>query len=125
MPDLSNEYKFSRAGMRAFFRIMGAWGVEEVQALAVLGISSEEYAKWRKDPTKFHLTANQIKRLSCVLGIYKALQILIPDPRIADSWVKTKNTAPLFSGRRPLEMMTSGEATDLIRIRNYLDSECS
>ncbi len=36
-------------------------------------------------------------RISYVLGIYKALQMLLPDAAVADAWIKRPDTAPLFT----------------------------
>ena len=56
-------------------------------------------------------------------GIYKSLQILIPDARAADEWVRKPNAAPPFGGRSALERMLSGQVADLYVVRQYLDAE--
>ena len=58
-----------------------------------------------------------------MLGIYKALQILLPDPAAADAWVKRPNAAPLFNGRSALDLMLSGRVADLFLVRQFLDAE--
>ena len=42
-------------------------------------------------------------RISYVLGIYRALQILLPEPERADAWVRRPNDAVPFGGRSALE----------------------
>jgi hypothetical protein len=64
-----------------------------------------------------------LERISYVLGIYKALQILLPDPARADAWVRASNGAPLFAGRSALERMLAGNVSDLYAVRSYLDAE--
>ena len=54
-----------------------------------------------------------LERLSYLLGIYKALQILLPDPHAADEWVRKPNTAPPFGGSSALERMSSGQVADI------------
>jgi hypothetical protein len=63
------------------------------------------------------------ERLSYILGIYKALQILLPDARSADSWVNRPNSALLFAGRAPLERILGGNVADLYEVRRWLDGQ--
>jgi hypothetical protein len=69
------------------------------------------------------LPRDVLERISYVLGIYKALQILFPDPARADAWVRRPNDAPPFGGRSALERMLSGNVGDLYLVRQYLDAE--
>ncbi|MXW47997.1 MAG: DUF2384 domain-containing protein, partial [Gammaproteobacteria bacterium] len=64
-----------------------------------------------------------LERISYILGIYKYLQILLPDQKLADEWVKRPNSAPLFDGRSALDLMMSGRVADLFIVRQYLDAE--
>ncbi|WP_370542917.1 hypothetical protein [Halomonas sp. KM-1] len=57
------------------------------------------YRRWRKQPTAARLDVNQLERMSLILGIYKALQILLPR---ADAWLRRPNHNPLFAGQLPL-----------------------
>ena len=65
----------------------------------------------------------QYERISYLLGIYKALQMLFPEPAQADAWVKKPNQAPLFGGRSALERMLGGQVADLYVVRQYLDAQ--
>jgi hypothetical protein len=56
-------------------------------------------------------------------GIYKSLQILLPEPGAADAWVRKPNTAAPFGGRSALDRMLSGQVADLYVVRQYLDAE--
>ena len=60
-----------------------------------------------------------LERVSYVLGIYKALQILFPDPGQADAWPAASNQA--FGGRSALDRMLGGNVADLYEVRKYLD----
>ncbi len=48
--------------------------------------AASTYFKWKKQGDGA-LPRDVLERISYVLGIYKALQILLPDPRRADGWV--------------------------------------
>jgi hypothetical protein len=65
-----------------------------------------------------------VYRLSYIFGIYKDLQMLVPNARLADAWATKPNDAPLFGGRAPIERMCDGDLTQLALVRRYLDAEC-
>src|SRR2546421_12043652 len=110
------------AGLRAFGKIAQLWSLSIPEQLALLGIASRStYFKWRKEPHP-KLPPDTLERLSYLLGIYKALQLLLPDPHAADEWVRRPNDAPLFGGKSALERMLSGHVADLYIVRQYLDA---
>ena len=69
------------------------------------------------------LPKDTLERISYILGIFKALQILLPDEKAADAWVKRPNTAVLFAGKSALDRMLSGHVADLYVVRQYLDAQ--
>ncbi len=110
-------------GLRAFVNIAEAWGLSIAEQLKLLGIASRStFFKWRRE-TSPRLPRDILERLSYLLGIYKSLQILLPDPKIADEWVRKPNAAPTFGGRSALERMLSGQVADLYVVRQYLDAQ--
>lgn len=110
------------AGLRAFFRLAELWelGLEEQRTL--LGSPSRAtWHRWRKAPPA-DLSKDTLERMSYLLGIWKALKILIPDARQAVAWVRKPNLDPLFGGRPPLERMLQGRMVDLADVRRHLDA---
>ena len=117
------EVAASAAGLRAFTRIAEAWGLSVAEQQRLLGLTSRStYFKWKKDP-HVRLQRDTLERLSYLLGIYKALQILLPQAHAADEWIRRPNEEPLFGGRSALERMLSGNVADLYLVRQYLDSQ--
>ena len=91
--------------------------------MRLLGLAARStYFKWKKDPN-VTLSRDTLERISYILGIYKALQILLPDLRAADEWVKRPNAATPFGGRSALDRMLSGQVADLFIVRQYLDAQ--
>lgn len=113
----------SAAGLRAFFNIARSWGLNTDEQMVLLGAPGRStYFKWKSAPETADLKRDTLERLSYILGIYKALQILLPDTAAADAWVKKPNTAPLFGGKSALDRMLGGNTGDLLAVRQYLDA---
>jgi len=111
------------AGLRAFANIADAWGLSVAEQLKLLGIASRStFFKWRRERQP-RLSQDTLERLSYLLGIYKSLQILLPDTHAADAWVRQPNAAAPFGGRSALERMLSGQVADLYVVRQYLDAQ--
>lgn len=131
MPDVNRldaiePAKVSTAALNTFLSIVDAWGLSQTEAMTILGYEEKTrstYFKWKRDPASVKLQKEKLERLSYVFGIYKALQVLLPNPDSADAWVKRPNTAPLFNGESALSRMLSGNVADLYVVRRYLDSE--
>ena len=113
----------SAAGLRAFGRIAQCWKLSVDEQLRLLGEPARStFFAWRKHPEAAVLPRDTLERISNVLGIYKALQILLPDQAAADAWVRKPNAAPVMGGRPALEHMLAGNLSDLNRVRRYLDA---
>jgi hypothetical protein len=111
----------ARAGLATFFRITDEWRLDAAQQMALLGLTSRTtFFRWKKAPPSA-LPPDTLERLSHVFGIYKSLRILLPDAAAA-GWIHRPNDAPLFEGRRALELMLTGVA-GLFLVRAYLDGE--
>lgn len=124
-PDLAppvSPQQMSAAGLRAFSRIAQAWALNVDEQLALLGQPPRStYFAWRKQPEKAALPRDTLERLSNILGIYKSLQILLPDAAAADAWVRQANGAAPFGGGTALARMLAGNVSDLNLVRRYLD----
>ncbi len=115
--------RLAGAGLRTFFRIMDSWQVNEPVRMRLLGTSRSTYFRWRGDPEAARLGPDTLERVSYILGIYKALHILLPNDIAANSWVNRPNTHPLFAGGTPLGRLQGGLVADLFVVRQYLDAE--
>lgn len=109
--------------LRAFFRIAAAWGLKSSEARRLLGDPPEStFYKWKKlqdgAPGR-----DVIERISYLLGIFKALELLFPDPTRADAWIRRPNDAAPFGGGSALDRMLSGNVADLYVVRSYLDAQ--
>ena len=93
------------------------------EQMILLGVSARStFFKWKKDPNAV-LPKDTLERISYILCVYKALQVLLPDDKAADLWVRRPNAAPEFGGQSALDRMLSGQVADLFVVRQYLDTQ--
>lgn len=113
----------SKPALKAFFRIADRWKLDVEQQLVLLGAPARStFFKWKKDQDG-RLSMDALERVSYLLGIFKALHVLLPDEDAADAWVKKPNSAPMFAGAAALDRMLSGQVSDLFVVRQYLDAQ--
>lgn len=119
----SDRTTIAQASLRTFFRIAEAWKLSVGEQMKLLGLSSRStYFRWKRNGAE-RLSRDTLERLSYVFGIYKGLQILLPNPEVADGWVRRPNDAPLFNGSSTLDRMLSGNVADLYVVRRYVDAQ--
>lgn len=112
----------SPGALRTWFAIAGAWRLTDTQAARLLGTPLSTYRRWKRAP-QVTLDVNQMERLSLLLGIYKDLEILLPNADAADGWIKQPNRNLVFAGQAPLDRMLGGLTQDLLAVRRHLDAE--
>ena len=124
VPDLTDRTareRLSPSALKAFFNIVERWGIRDEDARMLLGgLSNGPYYAWRKDP-KRTLDTDMLTRISYLIGIFKALNILYGE-KLADEWVRLANRNPIFGGRTPLAYMMSGGVPALQTVRILLDA---
>lgn len=115
---------FSGPALRTFARIAKRWNLSVDEQTALLGgVPRSTFYKWKRNPDTTILPKDTLERLSHLLGIFESLQVLLPDEKIADDWVRCPNTASPFAGRSALDRMLKGQVADLIAVRRYLDTQ--
>lgn len=108
----------------AIFRIFSRWRLTGAQQMTLLGLSNEKTLyNWKKQPEKAKLTRDLLERASYILGIHQSLQVLLPEPVLADQWLATPNDDPLFKGATPLDRLLAGYVVDLAVVRDFLDTQ--
>lgn len=106
--------------LRAFFAMAEHWQLDADQARTLLGGPARAtYFQWKAGRIG-RVPHDVIRRVSWLLGIWKALQILFPQPARADAWLHRPNT--LLGGQSALQRMLAGDVSDLAEVRSLLDS---
>jgi hypothetical protein len=110
----------ARVGMKTFFKIMDLWGVKSDNAMVLIGRPGRTtFFKWKNGDVK-KLEHDRLTRISYIVGIYKALNILYSDPKQCDEWIHRPNN--FFGGRSAMDHMLGGNIVDIARVRERLDS---
>ncbi|MBY6013593.1 MbcA/ParS/Xre antitoxin family protein [Qipengyuania gaetbuli] len=113
----------ARGALDAVFKIARAWGLSEHEEAVILGQPDHEALRAWKDGKGPEIDKETVLRMSYVLGIFRAINTLLPIPERADAWIRKPNKAPIFDGRSALDRMTDGAIEDLKIVRQYLDAE--
>jgi hypothetical protein len=109
--------------LTAFFNIAAAWQLSADDERILLGAPPRStFFKWKSE-RQAKLSADTLERISYVMGIYKALHILLPTGESADAWIKKPNSATITNGTSALERMRGGRVMDLADVRRYLDAQ--
>ncbi|HEV7180467.1 MAG TPA: antitoxin Xre-like helix-turn-helix domain-containing protein [Candidatus Baltobacteraceae bacterium] len=120
---LRDSARASAPALRAFGAITDEWELSAKARQAILGLAPSTYYAYLKRPEGARLSADTLERISYVLGIFKALRILLPRREARLAWLRNANGDPEFGGSAPLAVMAAGKVANLYRVRRYLDGE--
>lgn len=124
LPDLTDaatRKRLSSPAIVAFFEIAHKWDLKSNDAMALLGgVSSGRYFELKRRQ-KGALTQDELTRVSLLIGIFKALNILFHE-RLANQWVSRPNSNPMFNDAPPLQAMIRGGVPAMLSVRRLLDS---
>jgi uncharacterized protein (DUF2384 family) len=113
--------RLSPAAIKAFLNVMAKWRVRDEDARELLGgISNGQFYEMKKSPERT-LDVDALTRISYLVGIFKALNILY-SKKLADAWVQRPNTNRIFGGRAPLAYMIGGGLPAMQTVRRLVDA---
>jgi hypothetical protein len=120
--DLSSraaQTRLSRAAVPAFFKLAHAWALKDEAARHLLGGVSNGAFYQLKRGEKKTLDQDKLTRISLLLGIFRALNILY-GRKLADAWINLPNSNPMFQGEAPLAYIVKGGVPAFVRVRQLL-----
>ena len=120
---LRNPGRASGPALRAFGAIADQWSLSPKERQAILGLASSTFYAYAKKAGAARLSPDTLERISYVLGIFKALRILLPRAEARAAWLRNPNSDPEFGGASPIAVMTEGKVANLYRVRRYLDGQ--
>ena len=114
--------RLSRSAIKAFFNIMARWKVRDEDARALLGgISNGRFYELKKNPGGRALDADRLLRISHLVGIFKALNIIYSE-KLADAWMQLPNSNRIFGAKTPLAFMMKGGVPAIQTVHRLLDA---
>ena len=123
VPDLSRvktRERLSQSAVDGLFRIADKWRISPETVGELLG-GVPRSSVYKLKTAAGTLRQDELTRISYIVGIYKALHILLPSEH-ADRWMTQPNDHFLFAGRAPLEYILRNGIPGLERVRGYLDA---
>ena len=124
LPDLADpatRARLSPAAVTAFFAIVDKWQLRNEDGMALLGGASHGRYFELKRHRKGLLSQDELTRISLLIGIFKALNILFGQ-RLANQWTSRPNSNPMFNGGPPLRYLSRGGVPAMMGVRRLLDS---
>jgi hypothetical protein len=122
LTSVATREQLSPAALKAFFSMMDCWNVRDDDARALLGgVTNGPYYEMKRQPAERVLDADKLLRISYLIGIFKALNIL-HGRALADEWMQLPNTNRIFGGSSPLAYVLKGGITAMQTVRRLLDS---
>lgn len=120
LADPATRRRLSPSAVQGFLRIASRWRIRDEDARQLLGgISSGSFYSLKKNPRT--LDQDTLTRISLLVGIFKALNILYSS-RLADAWVGLPNTNAMFRGHTPLAYMLRLGQPGMMHVRQLLDA---
>jgi len=121
LSEKSQRERLSPPAVRTFFNMMERWDVRDEDARALLGgVSNGAFYQMKKD-TDRTLETDRLLRISYLIGIFKALNILYSE-KLADAWMQLENKNRIFGGQTPLAYVIKGGAPAMHTVRRLLDA---
>jgi len=123
VPDLSRletRERLSQSAVDGIFRIAEKWHISPETVGELLG-GVPRSSVYKLKTAAGALRQDELTRISYLVGIYKALHILLPD-ELADRWMTRPNDYFLFAGQSPLDFVLRMGIPGLQQVRSYLDS---
>ncbi len=116
-----NRARLSPAAVKGLVRIADHWSLRDDDTRVLLGGMSNGSFYSLKSRAGKTLDEDQLTRVSLLVGIFKALNILY-SPKLADAWMTLPNTNAMFGGDTPLNYVKKGGIPALLRVRQLLDA---
>jgi len=112
----------SAIGLKTAFNIFAKWGCSNEQMQSILRVSRAAFYKYREQPASARLNDDQLERISYILNIHGALRVVFSNPENVYGYMKMANDNSYFSGKSPLELISSGSFASLYEVFKQVDA---
>lgn len=122
--DIATRRRLSGPGLRTFQSIADRYDIPECDRAGLLGVKTSTQSAWVKaveTGALLVLPSDVLIRISGLLGVQRALEIMFPVESEAKIWLSGPHLAPVFGGRSPCQVMVEDGIDGIFTIRRYLD----
>jgi uncharacterized protein (DUF2384 family) len=122
-PDLSKletRERLSQSAVDGLFAITDKWNLPVERVGELLG-GVPRSTIYKMKTAAGTLRQDELTRISYIVGIYKAIHILLPE-ELANRWMTQPNDNLLFGGQAPLDYAIRNGIPGLQQIRSLLDA---
>ncbi len=113
--------RLTRVAVKAVLRLADAWGANNAEGAALLGVSRSTWDRMKAGNWDEVLSQDQLTRASALIGVFKGLHLLFADS-MADRWPKLPNRGPVFDRLSPVQAMIAGGIPRMLETRQYIDA---
>lgn len=112
------------AALTALAAVAERWELRKTERHLLLGVPESTANHWFSALSrgvideKEVLAAPLVERISHIVSVYDLLHRIVKG-KDADRWIERPNDA--FAGQAPRELLLTGRADDLLRVRGYLE----
>lgn len=112
----------AQAAVGTALNILDKWSCSEKEKMALLGIGRSTLHKYQATPASARLSPDLLERISYLLNIHAVLRILFENPENVYGFVRLPNSNPFFSGKAPIEILSTGLMSALYEVHRHLDA---
>ncbi|MBA4307708.1 antitoxin Xre-like helix-turn-helix domain-containing protein [Sphingorhabdus buctiana] len=113
--------RLTAAAVKAVLRLVQAWGSDNAEGAALLGVSPSTWDRMKAGTWNGTLNQDQLTRASALIGVFKGLHLLFADG-MADRWPRLPNRGPIFASKSPIAAMIEGGIPRMLETRLYIDA---
>jgi len=122
LADPATRERLTPAAVDGIVRLADIWRLTSAEICALLGdVSERTWFRMKKGEWAGGLSQDTLTRVSALIGIFKGLRLLFSES-LSDEWVRLPNKGPLYSGRRPIDVMIEGGIPKMIEVRRHIDA---
>jgi len=108
---------------KLFLDIAARWELSEDEQMKILGIGSAvNFQKFKSGQVK--LSDGIIRKIFAVDAINEALKALLSEEGDFAGWIRKKQDCEMLCGKRPTDLICSGEWENLCLVRHGIAREC-
>ena len=105
--------------LSAFRKVAAALGLTLPEQAAILGVSRATVGGWKAAPGN---DPDKLDRMALFVGIFGLAGQAFPGERGAEGWLTRPNTAALFAGKPPLDLLLKGRFESFYRTYDHLQT---